>query len=596
MNGNELTQEKIKEASLKMARTESIIRNAFARALDYTRIIILGSSGVSKSTIANIIIGQILKIKENEFGNIFLDANDAPFHMGEEMISDTTIPNIYVDHSRKLLICDAPGFDDNRGVLQDIINAFAINLLFTDPCKIKILFVFSANEASIQSGRGIKVAQNIKRITQIIPNEDELKKSLGVVITRGDGRSPDKYIKQLISGNPDELLVNYCNFFIEKINERVFNFPEGSRERIGKNYIFADKEKLLNFLRKEPIVNPKHKVVLSTEGKYAVIRMSQEFGNIDDLLKELIANIKKAYVLGDGNIRELTELNNVLTKIQKSIQRIESPNDFAKNVERNIKRHREIDQSLNKIRGFDSMFSFISSVDGYTRSSQLTQFGAKARNAIYDENTKILHLLQMKKLQNDFEDNKKTVTKLKSTIKTKDQEIADLIKKQETTNQKNKEEIQNLKQQLDTKNSGEPTKSQKSEDSNFSNILTSLLGFGLQILGNKSFNQKSMSDSDSDSDDEFYRRRRSPQQMLINNSPYPPNRPIPYRMMTPEFSPPLCQPGMFPNNAPYPPNRPIQPGMLPSGSPYPGPVPFGGTIQGGPPPPPSMRFPGAPPF
>lgn len=584
MNRNELTPRQINEASRIMTSTEKIIRNAFEQASDYIRVIILGSSGSSKSTIANLIVGQKLKIKENEFGNIYLDAKNVPFHMGEEMISDTTIPNIYIDNEHRLLICDAPGFDDIRGVLQDIINAFAINLLFSEPCKIKILFAFSANEASIQSGRGIKVAQNIKRITEIIPNEEELKKSLGIIITRGDGRTPDKYIRQLISGNPDELLVNYCNFFLSNLNERVFNFPEGSRDRIGQNYLFADKDRLLNFLKKEPVVNPRHKIVLSTEGKYAMIRMTQEFGSIDDLLKELITNIKNSYVSGDGNIRELNELSNVLSKIQRSIQKIESPNDFVNVVERSTKRKREIDESLSKIKGLNNMFSFISCVDGYSKSSQLTEFGAKARNIFHDESAKIENSLQLKRLKKDFEDNKKTVTKLKSTIQTKDQKIADLIKKQESVNQKNDEEIQQLKQQLEERSRECQTRSEESGNSNMSNVLSSLLGIGLQLFGN--LKHRDMDDSGSDSDDERYRRGR-----FIEDS-YPPNRTnasgnldgyhsLPYGAMPPGLSPPPFQPGMFSNGVPYPGPAPNQ---------------FGGQIPGGPPPPPSMRFPGAPPF
>lgn len=57
MNRNELTPRQIKEASRIMTSTEKIIRNAFEQASDYIRVIILGSSGSSKSTIANLIVG-----------------------------------------------------------------------------------------------------------------------------------------------------------------------------------------------------------------------------------------------------------------------------------------------------------------------------------------------------------------------------------------------------------------------------------------------------------------------------------------------------------------------------------------------------------
>ncbi|KAK8852932.1 hypothetical protein M9Y10_017926 [Tritrichomonas musculus] len=158
----------IKELTNDIQITNKNIRKLFEKNPKYAHVVLLGSTGVGKSALDN------ANISSN--GLIYFTCEGEEFEMGHEIESKTSIPNIYSDEENQLLICDAPGFDDTRGINQDNINSFAINQLFDSKFNIKRIFIISAEQTLIQSGRAHDVSKNLERIVQMIPDEKNYKR------------------------------------------------------------------------------------------------------------------------------------------------------------------------------------------------------------------------------------------------------------------------------------------------------------------------------------------------------------------------------------------------------------------------------------
>lgn len=243
-----LTKTVIDEISRNIMETDLMIQKNLRLHRCQHRLILIGTTGNGKSSLANLIIGQRLKIDKNRFDDIILTSSHAKFTMGSSMNPETTVPNVFYDKIHDILICDPPGFKDNRlkDHLQDIINAFAINELFTVPCKVSILLVTSADEINISGGRGENFIEKIEQLSQMIPDKQKLKQCLGLVVSR-PRKALAKYLESLTySNNP--AVKEWSQFFLNEIDFRVFGFPEPPESEIGNYYQLNDKEKIFQFV------------------------------------------------------------------------------------------------------------------------------------------------------------------------------------------------------------------------------------------------------------------------------------------------------------------------------------------------------------
>jgi GTPase Era involved in 16S rRNA processing len=57
------------------------------------------------------------------------------------MSSEALVPNCYVDVSSNKVYWDCPGFKENRGGIQEIVNSFYIRELFKNLKNIKIVML-----------------------------------------------------------------------------------------------------------------------------------------------------------------------------------------------------------------------------------------------------------------------------------------------------------------------------------------------------------------------------------------------------------------------------------------------------------------------
>ncbi|MDR2781410.1 MAG: hypothetical protein LBB21_03055 [Holosporaceae bacterium] len=278
--------------------TKAVRREIKERAVDATRVLLVGSTGSGKSTLVHLLADIPLIVRKDSMsGGLCLVPEKELFAVAPGPDSVTTTPGFWSDR-KGVVYCDCPGFDDSRGSDQEIINAFATDQLLTELSRVKILLVTAVSE--IMAGRGHMFKEQLRRLTCLIPDIKQLQIGSALVITKitGSGLPPVQYVGGLIGsgapvpGDPIDILLR----FFAANPERVFGFPFPIETDLGKLYrdkdgsVGATKERIRKFLHTDPVVNPTHCVSLNDSsllklslvvGKFCNVRLSlQEFADL----------------------------------------------------------------------------------------------------------------------------------------------------------------------------------------------------------------------------------------------------------------------------------------------------------------------------
>jgi GTPase SAR1 family protein len=162
-------------------------------------IIVIGDTGTGKSTLINGLIGKKLEVIENEQEDFVIrlelgQEGRAPL-IGEKIsISETSIPYIWRD-SYENIYWDCPGFEDTKGPIQDIANAFFIKKIFDNSKYVKLVIVISDQQLKTKGG----LLNLNKKLAETFENFNEIKDSLSVILTKAnDRRSIDNFRKIII--------------------------------------------------------------------------------------------------------------------------------------------------------------------------------------------------------------------------------------------------------------------------------------------------------------------------------------------------------------------------------------------------------------
>ncbi|XP_043478141.1 uncharacterized protein LOC122508702 [Leptopilina heterotoma] len=132
--------------------------------------ICIGATRAGKSTLINYLIGTKLKfVRHSRIAPITIEKVDNQSKgpaIGQGATSKTTIPTKWESnvHS-KMIIWDSPGFDDNRGTVQDITNAYYLYQLVKNVNSLKIILVIDVNDI---------LNDNIKPFTSVLKAVENL--------------------------------------------------------------------------------------------------------------------------------------------------------------------------------------------------------------------------------------------------------------------------------------------------------------------------------------------------------------------------------------------------------------------------------------
>jgi hypothetical protein len=137
----------------KIEKDISISYSRFKETANTKAIILLGATGVGKSSLANYIIGIPLKGKKLKDGFCIdiIPNNEISSPIGHTTVSETTAPiNLQM---KDVIIWDTPGFEDTRGPNIDIPNCYSIKETFKNSSKIKVIFVVSHITIRMNKGK-----------------------------------------------------------------------------------------------------------------------------------------------------------------------------------------------------------------------------------------------------------------------------------------------------------------------------------------------------------------------------------------------------------------------------------------------------------
>lgn len=149
-------------------------------------VIILGNTGSGKTTLFKYLSGIQMTAFKNTSGiakKLVIDVTNSHLDnqgkINHTSLSGTTVPNYYL--LRQTLLADCPGFSDNRGVGQDIANAYHIKRILKVSSLVKIMIVM---ELDMFEGKALKFFDLLNLLSEMFEDVNQIQPGLMIVITK----------------------------------------------------------------------------------------------------------------------------------------------------------------------------------------------------------------------------------------------------------------------------------------------------------------------------------------------------------------------------------------------------------------------------
>lgn len=194
----ELNKAEVKETEIKAIEVEDSIDSSIIKEIknkitegyqaihaEDEVILVIGNTGSGKSTLVNYLAGARLIAEKKGFGKLLIAVPEpisSEMRVSHKLKSETAIPNSWKDNNTGIVYWDCPGFDDNRGPVQDIANAFYIKRLFELSKQVKIIVV--TTESSFTEGRGTEFTSLIGSLANLFVDVEHFKESLSLIVTK----------------------------------------------------------------------------------------------------------------------------------------------------------------------------------------------------------------------------------------------------------------------------------------------------------------------------------------------------------------------------------------------------------------------------
>jgi energy-coupling factor transporter ATP-binding protein EcfA2 len=166
-----------------LATASQKIQEALNEYPNARSIIIGGTTGSGKSTLVNLLAGRQCIAQEADLGfNVHTDDPLPGFAVQHGYVVGTTIPNAWHSPRDNNLFWECP-FDDPRGPVAEIINAYCIHKVFKQP-NTKILLVVEEDKLRLNRTKGF--LELLKRVATFFPEEKnpQLGRCLTLIISK----------------------------------------------------------------------------------------------------------------------------------------------------------------------------------------------------------------------------------------------------------------------------------------------------------------------------------------------------------------------------------------------------------------------------
>ncbi|CAG8755657.1 1664_t:CDS:1, partial [Racocetra persica] len=276
-------------------------------------IIIIGNTGEGKSTLLGYLTGIPLFSDEDEFGDYIISADNS----SGIIINDRPISQTYLPICRETY-WDCPGFEDTRGPVQNIVNAYSIYKLIKSVKKLKILLIIS--ESTIKSTRKKDFLNLINNLGVTFKNIDELVKGLCLVITKNDKLNAKK--------------VRACFQRILEEYDNQNNFSQSTRKIL--NFLSSSESQIVFFNA------PQQKGQVSDTDKSSILESIKTISYLENLETSILLDDKSKLYIDDLINKFYDDVKNFIElKFYPAIQ-----NHFEKLIDTHLGTVKELRNSL----------------------------------------------------------------------------------------------------------------------------------------------------------------------------------------------------------------------------------------------------------
>ncbi len=159
-------------------------------------VLLVGTTGSGKSTIVNYLMGSKLELTINEFGE--QQVNVAPGYkeyakIGHTMNAETQWPKIDLEQAFKYAYCDCPGFDDNRGGQQLMLNSINMKKAINSSKTIKAVIVV-IDYKTLEVNKGNSFRKVLQTISCLLDQPEKNENSIYFVFNKVPENKDQKFI------------------------------------------------------------------------------------------------------------------------------------------------------------------------------------------------------------------------------------------------------------------------------------------------------------------------------------------------------------------------------------------------------------------
>ncbi|WPX99759.1 Putative GTP-binding protein (plasmid) [Candidatus Megaera polyxenophila] len=345
-------------SSINISKLQWLIKSGYANISNNKieqSVLVVGDTGNGKSTLVNALTDKRLEshfVKKGMKGSyvINLSSDEQGATIGATAVSETTIPKSWFDQKSKIVYWDCPGFEDTKGVEQDIANGFFIKQIFDNSEMVKILLVTSENQ--ITSDRCAVFLRLTQKLASMFKDIDKVAGGISLVVTKaGEGVDPQGVREELMLVKKDHESSKESSTFKDPNLKKLFDTIISPKSKIGIFYT-PTKEGLLskNLEFCKSIVNikdavngssyiykPEINIPISDKSKVAIHNVydfeKQEASLYSKQLKQTVENYievnSKDLSIGLPKMGNLSKLFQKLFQIKPRVDELDSLNDYS---------------------------------------------------------------------------------------------------------------------------------------------------------------------------------------------------------------------------------------------------------------------------
>lgn len=314
------------------------IQNKITATPDANYVILIGITGNGKSTFMNSIFGTIMEA-DILYGQKILkikgtNSNDSN-QIGHFAKSQTRTVNIMNIPDLNIVLADCPGFFDTGGPDTAIINSVLVDKVFNGRQQMKMKFLVFISKDDLDTARFEKVKKSFDMVLRLIPDKNILKEYCGVVITKGQiGSEEDEFsLFESIIHSKSKKIGEICELIKAICDKKhVWSFPTPPDSfKFGTYNDFPDADKIRNFMKVNPVINPPHSIPFDYKSLDRVMSLKSAIGNCNFLVTELFGQLSLEFLFNKSNLSSLKCWKCQISKIGRN--KFKSLSDFARQIE-----------------------------------------------------------------------------------------------------------------------------------------------------------------------------------------------------------------------------------------------------------------------